>query len=131
MATDLHRREELPFTSGALRPALAASIAIPGLFTVGISRRADRTVAAATSRRTPTPSTAAEGPAGPPVTRWTCSVAEAVDGEGDGADVDDAMERRSRGGAGRHHRQRIFQIGDFGRDGLTERSSFSSMPSAD
>jgi NTE family protein len=32
MTTDLHRREELPFTSGALRPALAASIAIPGLF---------------------------------------------------------------------------------------------------
>jgi NTE family protein len=32
MATDLHRRSELAITSGALRPALAASIAIPGLF---------------------------------------------------------------------------------------------------
>jgi NTE family protein len=32
MATDLHRREEAPLSSGALRPALAASIAIPGLF---------------------------------------------------------------------------------------------------
>jgi NTE family protein len=32
MATDLHRRAEAPLTSGALRPALAASIAIPGLF---------------------------------------------------------------------------------------------------
>jgi NTE family protein len=32
MATDLHRREEAPLTSGPLRPALAASIAIPGLF---------------------------------------------------------------------------------------------------
>jgi NTE family protein len=32
MATDLHRREELAFSSGALRPALAASIAFPGLF---------------------------------------------------------------------------------------------------
>ena len=32
MATDLHRREEAPLTSGALYPALAASIAIPGLF---------------------------------------------------------------------------------------------------
>jgi NTE family protein len=32
MATDLHRREETAFTSGPLRPALAASIAIPGLF---------------------------------------------------------------------------------------------------
>jgi NTE family protein len=31
MAADLHRREEAPLTSGALRPALAASIAIPGL----------------------------------------------------------------------------------------------------
>lgn len=32
MATDLHRRAEAPLTSGALRPAVAASIAIPGLF---------------------------------------------------------------------------------------------------
>ena len=32
MATDLHRREEAPLASGALYPALAASIAIPGLF---------------------------------------------------------------------------------------------------
>jgi len=32
MATDLHRRAEAPLTSGALRPAIAASIAIPGLF---------------------------------------------------------------------------------------------------
>jgi NTE family protein len=31
MATDLHRREEVPLTSGPLRAALAASIAIPGL----------------------------------------------------------------------------------------------------
>jgi NTE family protein len=32
MTTDLHRREELAFSSGSLRPALAASIAFPGLF---------------------------------------------------------------------------------------------------
>jgi NTE family protein len=32
MTTDLHRREELAFSSGPLRPALAASIAFPGLF---------------------------------------------------------------------------------------------------
>jgi NTE family protein len=32
MATDLHRREETAFTSGPLFPALASSIAIPGLF---------------------------------------------------------------------------------------------------
>lgn len=32
IATDLHRREEAPLSSGPLRPALAASIAIPGLF---------------------------------------------------------------------------------------------------
>ncbi len=32
MATDLHRREEAALSSGPLRPALAASIAIPGLF---------------------------------------------------------------------------------------------------
>lgn len=32
MATDLHRREEAPLSAGALRPALAASIAIPGIF---------------------------------------------------------------------------------------------------
>ncbi len=32
MATDLHRREEAPLTTGPLRPALAASIAFPGLF---------------------------------------------------------------------------------------------------
>jgi NTE family protein len=32
MTTDLHRRSETPIASGALRPALAASIAIPGLF---------------------------------------------------------------------------------------------------
>jgi NTE family protein len=32
MTTDLHRRHELPICSGALRPALAASIAFPGLF---------------------------------------------------------------------------------------------------
>ncbi len=32
MATDLHRREEAPLSSGPLHPALAASIAIPGLF---------------------------------------------------------------------------------------------------
>ena len=32
MATDLHRRRELAIASGPLRPALAASIAIPGLF---------------------------------------------------------------------------------------------------
>jgi NTE family protein len=32
MATDLHRRSELVIASGLLRPALAASIAIPGLF---------------------------------------------------------------------------------------------------
>jgi NTE family protein len=32
VATDLHRREEMPISSGPLRRALAASIAIPGLF---------------------------------------------------------------------------------------------------
>jgi NTE family protein len=32
VATDLHRREEACFSSGPLRPALAASMAIPGLF---------------------------------------------------------------------------------------------------
>ncbi len=32
MAADLHRRQEAPLTSGPLRAALAASIAIPGLF---------------------------------------------------------------------------------------------------
>jgi NTE family protein len=32
MATDLHRRAEQPIKAGPLRPALAASIAIPGLF---------------------------------------------------------------------------------------------------
>ena len=32
MTTDLHRREELPINTGPLRPALAASIAFPGLF---------------------------------------------------------------------------------------------------
>ena len=32
IATDLHRREETVFESGPLRPALAASMAIPGLF---------------------------------------------------------------------------------------------------
>jgi NTE family protein len=32
MATDLHRRQELPLSQGPLRPAIAASIAIPGLF---------------------------------------------------------------------------------------------------
>jgi NTE family protein len=32
MATDLHRRQEAAYSSGPLRPALAASIAIPGLF---------------------------------------------------------------------------------------------------
>jgi NTE family protein len=32
MTTDLHRRQEAPLTSGPLRPALAAAIAIPGLF---------------------------------------------------------------------------------------------------
>src|ERR1700745_3290386 len=32
MVTDLHRRSELAIASGPLRPALAASIAIPGLF---------------------------------------------------------------------------------------------------
>lgn len=32
MATDLHRREEAPLTTGPLHPALAASIAFPGLF---------------------------------------------------------------------------------------------------
>lgn len=32
IATDLHRREEAIFSSGPLRPAIAASIAIPGLF---------------------------------------------------------------------------------------------------
>jgi len=32
MATDLHRRKEAPLSAGPLRPALAASIAIPGLF---------------------------------------------------------------------------------------------------
>jgi NTE family protein len=32
MATDLHRRQEVAFSSGALRPAVASSIAIPGLF---------------------------------------------------------------------------------------------------
>jgi len=32
IATDLHRRSELALASGPLRPALAASIAIPGLF---------------------------------------------------------------------------------------------------
>lgn len=31
IAADLHRREEVPLTLGPLRPALAASIAIPGL----------------------------------------------------------------------------------------------------
>jgi NTE family protein len=32
MTTDLHRRQELPISVGPLRPALAASIAFPGLF---------------------------------------------------------------------------------------------------
>jgi NTE family protein len=32
IATDMHRREEAPISSGPLRPALAASMAIPGLF---------------------------------------------------------------------------------------------------
>jgi NTE family protein len=32
MATDLHRRQETPLSEGPLHPALAASIAIPGLF---------------------------------------------------------------------------------------------------
>jgi len=32
VATDLHRREPAAFSSGPLRPALAASIAIPGIF---------------------------------------------------------------------------------------------------
>ena len=32
VATDLHAREEAAFAAGALRPALAASMAIPGLF---------------------------------------------------------------------------------------------------
>jgi NTE family protein len=32
MATDLHRRQEMPLSSGPLHPAIAASIAIPGLF---------------------------------------------------------------------------------------------------
>jgi NTE family protein len=32
MATDLHRREETPISTGPLYPAVAASIAIPGLF---------------------------------------------------------------------------------------------------
>jgi NTE family protein len=32
MATDLHRRLEMPLSEGPLRPAVAASIAIPGLF---------------------------------------------------------------------------------------------------
>jgi NTE family protein len=32
ITTDLHRRQELPICSGPLRPALAASIAFPGLF---------------------------------------------------------------------------------------------------
>jgi len=32
IATDLHRRQEAPLSSGPLRPALAGSIAIPGLF---------------------------------------------------------------------------------------------------
>jgi NTE family protein len=32
VTTDLHRRSEAPIKSGPLRPALAASIAIPGLF---------------------------------------------------------------------------------------------------
>ncbi len=32
MATDLHSRQEAPLTSGPLQPALAASIAIPGVF---------------------------------------------------------------------------------------------------
>ncbi len=32
VATDLHRRQEAVFSSGPLHPALAASIAIPGLF---------------------------------------------------------------------------------------------------
>jgi NTE family protein len=32
VATDLHRREETSLSEGALRPAIAASIAIPGLF---------------------------------------------------------------------------------------------------
>jgi NTE family protein len=32
VATDLHRRQEAAFSSGALHPAVASSIAIPGLF---------------------------------------------------------------------------------------------------
>jgi NTE family protein len=32
MATDLHRRQETPLSTGPLHPAIAASIAIPGLF---------------------------------------------------------------------------------------------------
>jgi NTE family protein len=40
MATDLHARQEAPLSSGMLRPALAASMAIPGLFRpVSIDRR--------------------------------------------------------------------------------------------
>ncbi len=31
IATDLHRRQEMPLSTGPLRPAIAASIAIPGL----------------------------------------------------------------------------------------------------
>jgi NTE family protein len=32
MTTDLHRRQQAPLSSGLLRPALAAAIAIPGIF---------------------------------------------------------------------------------------------------
>ena len=40
VATDLHRREETSFSSGALRQALAASVAFPGLFRpVGVGDR--------------------------------------------------------------------------------------------
>jgi NTE family protein len=40
MATDLHRRHEAALTAGSLRPALAASIAFPGLFRpVGVDGR--------------------------------------------------------------------------------------------
>jgi NTE family protein len=40
VATDLHAREEAGFSAGALKPALAASIAIPGLFRpVGLDGR--------------------------------------------------------------------------------------------
>ena len=46
MATDLHARREAPLSSGTLRPALAASMAIPGCFDRSASMAAFSSMAA-------------------------------------------------------------------------------------